>query len=236
MIVILDELTPHEFFNQGGIVKIEVREDLVKEYDVKKKITVFKYLEYVRFFNTLYLKYLHKYPDSNKKDIYEKINSGVTLTPSIGSSKYTLDLNYDGVYSYTNAKFYYAGEKAETLETSSKDPYGIKNVCFSLMKPEDERWDECVAQRLERGFDYSELWNLDYTIARFILPRLKAFKESTGGYPYGMTNDEWHNILDRMIEGFELIVKDDIEVNEEEEKKKVEALDLLRDNFFSLWY
>ena len=37
MVVILDELTPLEFFTHGGIVKITVSDGLVKECNVKKK-------------------------------------------------------------------------------------------------------------------------------------------------------------------------------------------------------
>lgn len=37
-----------------------------------------------------------------------------------------------------------------------------------------KKWEK---QRYKRGFDDTELWGLDYTIASFILPRLIAFRE-----------------------------------------------------------
>ena len=48
-----------------------------------------------------------------------------------------------------------------------------------------------------------ELWNLDYTIIEWLLPRIKAFKEQTEGYPGDMTWDEWMSVLDRIITGLE---------------------------------
>ena len=42
MEVILDELTPFEFFSHGGIVKLTVSDELSKECNVKKKYTFFE--------------------------------------------------------------------------------------------------------------------------------------------------------------------------------------------------
>ena len=48
---------------------------------------------------------------------------------------------------------------------------------FSLISQDHPKWDKFTKQRLERGFDDSETWNLDLTIAKFVLPRLESFKE-----------------------------------------------------------
>lgn len=239
MIVILDELTPIEFFKHGGIVKIDVDDEIVKLCNVKKKQTIFDYVKYVRFFNGIYLKYVHSNPDSQRDELYKKINSFIKVESFIGTSKYVLDPKYDNVNSFIDSTFYYSGEKVKEADVSPRDPYGIKNVCFSLMEETDDRWDEYAQQRLERGFDDSELWNLDHSIACFILPRLKRFRETAGGYPGYLKNmDEWYSILDQMIEGFELIVNDEINFNknEEIENKKNKALDLLREYFYALWW
>lgn len=63
-------------------------------------------------------------------------------------------------------------------------------------------------QRLTRGWSDDETWNLDYTIAKFALPRLKRFKELHSGYPNGMTEEEWGLIIDKMIKSLELIIED----------------------------
>ena len=81
MVVILDELTPLEFFAHGGIVKITVSDDLVKECNVKKKYTFFEYKAYIRFFRSLYMAYIHNHPDDNTYDSYSYVNSNVSLSP-----------------------------------------------------------------------------------------------------------------------------------------------------------
>ena len=57
-----------------------------------------------------------------------------------------------------------------------------------------------------------ELWNLDYTIAKFVLPRLIEFKENTISFPgYGEvdTRDKWDTALQKMITAFEYIITDE---------------------------
>ena len=58
--------------------------------------------------------------------------------------------------------------------------------------------------------DKEELWKLDYTLARYIYPRLVAFKNMERiGYPTCFeTPEEWEEILDKMIWSFEKIAKD----------------------------
>ena len=51
-----------------------------------------------------------------------------------------------------------------------------------------------------------ELYDLDVTIARFILPRLMLFKEHCERTPrLNMPQEEWNEILDKMIYAFERI-------------------------------
>lgn len=96
-------------------------------------------------------------------------------------------------------------------EGTDKDPYGIRNVNFSLISKTDDRWEEYKKQRLERGFDNSELWSLDSTITKFILPRLIVFKEHTYGYPTNTENEEqWQDILSKMIEAFKYLDDEDL--------------------------
>lgn len=54
---------------------------------------------------------------------------------------------------------------------------GIPNICFSLTNDDDRREAKFKKQRQKRGFDDSETWSLDYTIACFLIPRLKRFIE-----------------------------------------------------------
>ena len=53
----------------------------------------------------------------------------------------------------------------------------VPNICFSLTDENDDREDEFIKQRIERGFDDSETWSLRDTIANFIIPRLERYIE-----------------------------------------------------------
>lgn len=236
MEVILDELTPLEFFNHGGIVKLTVNDELVKECDVKKKYTFFDYKTYVRFFRNLYLSYIHHHENENTYDLYNFVNDNLVLNPSIGTFEYVVDLKYDQVRSYETARFYYSNDRRDP-EVSARDPYGIPNVCFSLVDEEDSRWEEYEKQRLQRGFDDSETWNLDGTITKFIYPRLIAFIEDTKKlecHPGSIPFDTWIGILEDMSKGFELMSQDN-EKTEDEDKIIEKALDLFREHFHQLW-
>ena len=100
-------------------------------------------------------------------------------------------------------------------------------------------------QRLTRGFDDTELWNLDNTIAEFVLPRLKAFRNYTKGFPVEFNSlEEWQEAIDKMIFFFENIIDDEwfwkTEHTKEEllelEKKMHECLELFCKNYSHLWY
>lgn len=61
-------------------------------------------------------------------------------------------------------------------------------------------------QKKIRNIKYKDIYNLDKTIARFVLPRLKFFKKHKPGYPPGLNLEEWKDILDKMILSFKLIL------------------------------
>ena len=115
---------------------------------------------------------------------------------------------------------------------------GIPNICFSLTDKDDKREKKFVKQRMTRGFDGSETWNLYGTIARFILPRLQCFKEVNFGYPMDMTSEEWDKILDKMINAFELIILENkAELEDDGKYKEIdEGLGLFATHFLHLWW
>ena len=61
-------------------------------------------------------------------------------------------------------------------------------------------------QKKIRNIKYKDVINLDRTIARFILPRLKFFKKKTYTYPIDFTIEEWKSTIDKIILAFELIL------------------------------
>lgn len=114
----------------------------------------------------------------------------------------------------------------------------IPNVCFSLTDSDDSREIEYSKQRQLRGFDDSETWSLTDTICNFILPRLIRFKEINASTPAQLTEEEWSNILDKMIIAFQLTSKDSgsrIWIDNETEQVK-DGLDLFREWFMHLWW
>ena len=96
-------------------------------------------------------------------------------------------------------------------------------------------------QRLTRGFDNTEMWSLDCTIAKFIAPRLKVFLEQAEqieDHPGQITFQEWKVILEQMIEGFEIYPNHFHWTEEESDanwRKVDKALSLFHKWFFNLW-
>jgi hypothetical protein len=81
-------------------------------------------------------------------------------------------------------------------------------MSFRIALPEKRDW-KFFWQRRTRGWSDDETWCLDTTIAKFVLPRLKRFREIDCGYPGGLKEKEWETILDKMIFSFEQIVSED---------------------------
>ena len=98
----------------------------------------------------------------------------------------------------------------------------------------DPREPEWKRQREERGFDDRELWSLDVTLAKFLVPRLKAFREVA---PH---SDEMLADIDTMIRGFSMV--GDVEDGGHEfyymevPPETSEALAVLSRNFHQLWW
>ncbi len=69
---------------------------------------------------------------------------------------------------------------------------------------ESRHWFRDTWQRLTRGYTDSDIWNLDTTIAKFVLPRLRALRDGGGcGNPDGLTMEEWNALMGEMIYAFE---------------------------------
>lgn len=92
----------------------------------------------------------------------------------------------------------------------------------------------------------SELWGLDVTLAKYILPRLERFKEiNKMSHPIAFGSiEEWHEVIDKMVYSFDYVLKEDSGIgfdllNEEERecryKKYQEGMDLFAKHFMDLW-
>lgn len=124
------------------------------------------------------------------------------------------------------------------MEAKNIDPkyIGVPNICFSLTKPDDKRESEYSKQRIERGFDNSELWSLRDTIGNFILPRLKAFIPAKENIV--LRDKKYYRDLNRAVKAFELLVRDDgtFLLNKQEIRQYRRGMTAFDKLFLTLWY
>lgn len=125
------------------------------------------------------------------------------------------------------------------MGANKKDPLGIRNVNFSIIEKGNKRkylqlWKK---QRLERGFDDTECWNLDCTFGKFIVPRLKVLRRNYHGYPTELGNEKkWGKVLDEMIWAFDMASKRfEYDWTEDDVKRIKKGLKLFAKFYFDLW-
>lgn len=71
-------------------------------------------------------------------------------------------------------------------------------------------WTITKYQQLRYGVADSECWSLDYTFTRYMLPRLKHFRNMKRySYPSDITPEEWERILDEIIWAFDYMANED---------------------------
>lgn len=101
------------------------------------------------------------------------------------------------------------------------------------------RWREVHHwwQRRTRGWDNSETWALDQSLARLILPRLELFKQLNNGYPYGTTAEAWDKIIDKMIEGFRFFAEGRHYAGSQKDfKRAMRGVALFAKHYPALWW
>jgi hypothetical protein len=132
------------------------------------------------------------------------------------------------------------------LQLSIK-PEGLKNINFSVA---DEVYIKDLAtremykqQRFENGFDDTETWHIDRTLALFIIPRLKRFIEVNNGIPNGETVESYDEKLNFIISAFENYYATDryYQSTDNAERKQLtddvrKAVGLLSNLWFELWW
>ena len=145
-------------------------------------------------------------------------------------------------------------KESKSTQKKSKDylqlsikPEGLNNICFSVADDVYEK-DPVVKEkhrqrRFEFGFDDTETWHLDRTMALFIIPRLKRFMEVNNGIANGETEESYYEKLRFIISAFENYYVSDKYFNsvDIEERKKLTddvrlAVDYLSKLWFELWW
>jgi hypothetical protein len=99
-----------------------------------------------------------------------------------------------------------------------------------------ERQIKFAHQRRTKGWDDSETWSLDYTISKFILPRLKRFRELEFGHPCSITEQEWYNIQDELIWTFQFLSNEEFSYDKKLNKRADKGLRLFAKWYRNLWW
>ena len=144
--------------------------------------------------------------------------------------------------------------KLKSIQNKSKDyltlsikQEAIRNINFSVA---DEVYEKDLAtremykqQRFENGFDDTETWHMDRTIALFIIPRLKKFIEVNNGIPNGETIESYNEKLNFIISAFENYYATNkyYESVDDTERKQLtddvrKAVEYLSKLWFELWW
>ena len=132
------------------------------------------------------------------------------------------------------------------LQLSIK-PEGLKNINFSVAEEiygkDPASLEKYKQQRFENGFDDTETWHIDRTLALFIIPRLKRFIEVNNGIPNGETVESYNEKLNFIISAFENYYSTDryYQSTDSAEREQLaddvrKAVGLLSNLWFELWW
>jgi hypothetical protein len=126
--------------------------------------------------------------------------------------------------------------------------YRIKNTFWNIY-----RAIKFGFQRMFRGYDNSDCWAFKWNFIERNYKLIKHFKNNCVSYPCNMTEEEWDEILGRMIKCLEMMDEDKVtehlkqqmpdgwrpttnSVYEIMERHKNEFFDLMKKHFYDLWW
>lgn len=102
---------------------------------------------------------------------------------------------------------------------------------------EKEKQSDYRYKEDEDGFVPAECWNLDTTFAMYIYSHLCYFRDNCNyGHPGNLSEEQWDNILNKMINGFKLLITNETDVSKTRRKKIDYGLRLFAKYFSALWY
>jgi hypothetical protein len=141
-------------------------------------------------------------------------------------------------------------KKSKSIQSKSKDfstlyikQEAINNINFSvadeIYEKDLETREMYKQQRFENGFDDTETWHMDRTIALFIIPRLKKFIEINNGIPIGETVESYNEKLRFIISAFENYYATNKyyeSVDDNERKQLTEDVKLAVEYLSKLWF
>ena len=89
----------------------------------------------------------------------------------------------------------------EAIEDGVQSMYNVLN----------RLWLDRRTQKIKVRIDKSDTWSMDHTLAHVIHPMLVQLKATNHGYPSGLTEKKWDDIMDEMIWAFEQKLRDNWE-------------------------
>lgn len=98
---------------------------------------------------------------------------------------------------------------------------------------------DCRYKEDKNGFVPAECWNLDTTFAMYIYSHLCYFRDNCNyGHPGNLSEEQWNNILNKMIEGFRLLItREENDIPSKTKEKKIKyGIRLFAKYFSALWY
>lgn len=109
--------------------------------------------------------------------------------------------------------------------------------------PNDERESDWKKEKKIYGFDSRDTWALNYTLALLIYPRLKMYNEvniiDTNFHKFTFKDKEYtyQECIDKVLRGLEIfLTKNDSEIIDEEMEEIQDAIKLLGEIWWALWW
>ena len=129
----------------------------------------------------------------------------------------------------------------DSLKSSTTTETSNFSIAEEVYKDVPERLEHFKKQREENGFDVTETWHLDKTLALFLIPRLERFIQVNNGFPNGETEESFNEKLNFILKSFQqYYYGENEEVSLELEKERVsnlkKAAAILGEIWFDLWW
>lgn len=84
----------------------------------------------------------------------------------------------------------------------------VAGICDGLDKYILDPFHKHFPRKVKVKYHNYDTWSLDHTLAVIILPGLKQLKATQHGHPCDVSEDQWAEILDKMIFAFDEIAND----------------------------
>ena len=128
-----------------------------------------------------------------------------------------------------------------SLKLSTTTEINNFSIAEEVYERDPDTLEKYRKQRDLQGFDDTETWHLDRTLALFLIPRLEKFIQVNNGFPTNETEESYDEKLNFILNSFkEYYYNENEEVSLEIEKERLnnakKAAVLLGELWFDLWW